>query len=161
MNLSSLGFDMTPPSAEDVLRLAERLSPEARNILMGKGTEPPFCGGFEDTADDGVYVCGLCGVPLFDSRTKFHSGSGWPSFYDPLAREHIRFLEDLSHGMVRREIRCARCDAHLGHVFADGPKPSGNRYCLNSAALRFVARGEALPDLLERGRPEGEAFGPG
>ncbi len=141
--------------------LAMRLSPEARRILLNQGTEPPFCGGFVDYAEDGVYVCGLCGLPLFESDTKFHSASGWPSFYAPLDRAHIRTIEDDSHGMRRVEIRCARCDAHLGHVFPDGPPPTSHRYCLNSVALTFVVMGEPLPDLLGRGEPEGRPLSRG
>lgn len=158
MSRSVLQFDLTPPSDAEILRLAEQLAPEPRRILLGQGTEAPFCGGFVDNGDDGAYVCGLCGLPLFSSHTKFHSGSGWPSFYEAVCREHIAYLQDESHGMIRVEIRCARCGAHLGHVFEDGPQPTGLRYCLNSAALTFVADGARLPDLLGRGAPEGEPF---
>lgn len=155
---SVLHFDLTPPSEADILRLAERLLPEPRRILLGQGTEAPFCGGFVDCNDAGGYACGLCGLLLFSSHAKFHSGSGWPSFYDAVSRDHIAYVRDVSHGMVRVEIRCARCGAHLGHVFEDGPPPTGMRYCLNSAALSFVAEGQPLPDLLGRGAPEGEPF---
>ncbi|MGB8603096.1 MAG: peptide-methionine (R)-S-oxide reductase MsrB [Rhizomicrobium sp.] len=158
MARSALGFELTPPSRAETEQLARNLDPESRRILLGQGTEAPFCGGFVDNADDGVYVCGLCGLPLFTSSAKFHSGSGWPSFYAPLNPDHIANIKDLSHGMVRVENRCARCGAHLGHVFEDGPRPTGLRYCLNSAALRFVAAGAVLPDLLARGTPEGAAF---
>jgi peptide-methionine (R)-S-oxide reductase len=154
MTQSSLGFDLTVPSTDEINVLAAKLTPEARRILLDHGTEAAFCGGFVDHKDNGLYVCGLCALPLFDSPTKFHSKSGWPSFYDPIARDHIAYLEDKTYGMVRVEIRCGRCDSHLGHVFPDGPKPSGDRYCLNSVAMNFVKQGEPLPDLLGRGDPE-------
>jgi len=153
MNRSELGFDLTPPSPDKLRLLADRLDPEARRILLDHGTEAPFCGRFDEYEEEGVYTCALCGLPLFSSRTKFHSGSGWPSFYEGVAREHIRYLRDVSHGMVRTEIRCGRCDAHLGHVFEDGPRPTGLRYCLNSVAMDFVTEGQALPDRLERDDP--------
>ena len=155
---SSLGFDLTPPSPPVQQRLAARLSPEARRILLAQGTEAPFCGGFVDNVEAGVYVCGLCGLLLFSSQAKFHSGSGWPSFYEAVGPDHLACTKDIGHGMVRVEIRCARCGAHLGHVFEDGPKPTGLRFCLNSAALDFVMAGAALPDLLTRGAPEGTVW---
>jgi len=151
---SALKFDLTPPSEAQLKELIAQLDPESVRILRHHGTEAPFCGGFNDHEQDGIYVCGLCALPLFDSPTKFHSGSGWPSFFDPVSRDHIHYIEDNSHGMRRVEIRCARCDSHLGHVFPDGPRPSGDRYCLNSAALRFVAVGVDLPDLLGRDEPK-------
>jgi peptide-methionine (R)-S-oxide reductase len=100
-------------------------------------------------------MCNLCGLPLFASRDKFHSGSGWPSFFQCIDADHIRNLRDSSHGMVRIEIRCGRCDSHLGHVFEDGPRPTGLRYCLNSVAMEFVPESAPLPDRLHRGAPEG------
>ena len=102
-----------------------------------KGTEPPFTGEYESTETPGTYKCVCCGQPLFRSETKFHSGCGWPSFYDPTAPEAVEENEDTSHGMVRTEVTCSRCDAHLGHVFDDGPNPSGLRYCINSVALKL------------------------
>ena len=153
---SALGFDLTPPTADQIKTLASHLDPEARRILLDHGTEPPFCGKFDEYEEDGVYTCNLCGLPLFDSRAKFHSGSGWPSFYQGIDKDHIRYLRDASHGMVRTEIRCARCDSHLGHVFEDGPRPTGLRYCMNSVAMDFVPDGQPLPDRLGRGTPEGE-----
>ena len=108
-------------------------------MLLDHGTEPPFCGGLLDNKEAGVYTCRLCGLPLFRSTTKFESGTGWPSFYESFDPDHITYLRDRSYGMERVEIRCRRCDGHLGHVFPDGPPPSGRRYCLNSASLEFVA----------------------
>ncbi len=135
--LSASGFDLTPLSEEEKQTRARSLSEEERRILLNQGTEPPFCGGLLDNKDDGTYHCKLCDLPLFTSSAKFESGTGWPSFYEPLDPQHIRELHDSSHGMVRVEIRCARCDSHQGHVFPDGPPPTGQRYCLNSASMVF------------------------
>ncbi|EDX89325.1 peptide-methionine (R)-S-oxide reductase MsrB [Alcanivorax sp. DG881] len=137
--LSASGFDLTPLSEEEKQARARSLSEEERRILLNQGTEPPFCGGLLDNKDDGTYHCKLCDLPLFTSSAKFESGTGWPSFYEPFDPQHIRELHDSSHGMVRVEIRCARCDGHQGHVFPDGPPPTGQRYCLNSASMVFKA----------------------
>ncbi|ESQ81172.1 peptide-methionine (R)-S-oxide reductase MsrB [Asticcacaulis sp. YBE204] len=153
MAKSKLGFDLTPPSKDEITQLAARLDPEARRILLNHGTEPPFCGKFDEYEEEGIYTCALCALPLFNSRAKFHSGSGWPSFYESIGEGHIHYLRDVTHGMVRTEIRCGRCDAHLGHVFDDGPRPTGQRYCMNSVAMDFVPEGQALPDLLQRDDP--------
>lgn len=145
--VSRSGYKLDQLSAADRERLAKRLSAEERRILLDHGTEPPFCGGLLANKEEGVYGCRLCGLPLFRSRAKFESGTGWPSFYEPFDPCHIREIRDLSHGMVRIEIRCQRCGSHLGHVFPDGPPPTGQRYCLNSVAMEFFPAGkEPTPD---------------
>ncbi len=117
---------------------ARQLTPEQYRIARGKGTERPFCGNLLDNKRQGVYSCVCCGLPLFTSSSKFHSGTGWPSFFRPIADENVATLTDRSHGMVRTEILCTLCDAHLGHVFEDGPPPTGLRYCVNSESLAFT-----------------------
>ena len=138
---SKSGFDLGPLAAAERERLARGLSREERRVLLDHGTEPPFCGGLLDNKKAGVYACRLCALPLFRSVAKFESHTGWPSFYEPFDPEHITELRDSSYGMERVEIRCKRCDGHLGHVFPDGPRPTGLRYCLNSASLQFVSEG--------------------
>ena len=114
-----------------------KLGPEKYQILRQAGTERAFTGTFEKNKATGVYMCGGCGAPLFSSETKYDSGSGWPSYTGPLADEAVEELRDTAHGMVRTEVRCARCEGHLGHVFPDGPGENGLRYCINSASLEF------------------------
>lgn len=111
------------------------LSPEEYRVLREAGTEPPFSGTYVDTDDPGAYRCRACGNPLFRSETKYHSGCGWPSFYEPISPDAVEEHADTSHGMARTEIRCGACGSHLGHVFPDGPRPTGLRYCMNSVAL--------------------------
>jgi peptide-methionine (R)-S-oxide reductase len=144
-SLSASGYKIDPLSPAERDALARKLTAEERRVLLDHGTEPPFCGGLLDNKQDGIYGCRLCGLPLFRSRAKFESGTGWPSFYEPFDPEHIRYIQDTSYGMVRTEIRCKRCDGHLGHVFPDGPAPSRQRYCLNSASLEFFPAGAEPP----------------
>jgi len=134
----------TSPKHDDKLTLSEedwrkRLTPDQFKILRSHGTDPAFCGILEDNKESGVYYCAGCDLPLFVSENKFNSGTGWPSFFLPYSRENVWFRTDRSYGMIRVEVLCARCDGHLGHVFPDGPKPSGTRFCINGNALNFQA----------------------
>ena len=144
MPISQTGYDVSRLSDERVHALAEAFTPEERHVILHQGTERPFCGLLLDNKKAGTYICRLCGLPLFASNSKFESGTGWPSFFKPYDPEHVRDVRDVSHGMMRVEIRCARCDAHLGHVFDDGPPPTHLRYCLNSVSLEFVDAGQPL-----------------
>ena len=121
----------------------ERLTKDQYHVLREGGTERAFTGAYWDNHDEGNYRCAACGEMLFDSGTKFDSGSGWPSFTGPAAKDHVTLHDDVSHGMVRTEVRCAKCGGHLGHVFPDGPAPEGLRYCINSASLDFERKDEA------------------
>lgn len=150
---SASGFDLRTPAEDEMWVLTKDLNEEERRVLLDSGTEAPFCGHLLEHKDAGAYVCRVCALPLFVSNSKFHSGSGWPSFFSPFDRHHVDCLRDTSQGMDRTEIRCGRCDSHLGHVFPDGPPPTGSRYCLNSISLEFVAADTALPDKLGRGDP--------
>ncbi len=150
--MTSNGTLSAPVSAPKlVLSDAEwkkRLTPEQYAIVRSSGTERAFCGGLLKNKDAGMYVCVACNLPLFHSESKFESGTGWPSFYQPAVPENVTSEKDSSYGMTRTAINCTRCDAHLGHVFEDGPKPTGLRYCMNSEALRFVKNSD-LASLAE------------
>jgi peptide-methionine (R)-S-oxide reductase len=140
--VSASGYDLRPLSQSDRERYAANLTPEERRVLLHQGTEPPFCGSLLNNKQSGIYACRLCGLPLYKADAKFESGTGWPSFYAAIDPAHVTELRDSSHGMMRTEIRCRRCDGHLGHVFDDGPPPTGQRHCLNSVSLQFYAAGE-------------------
>jgi peptide-methionine (R)-S-oxide reductase len=131
---------MTEKVAKSEQEWREELSPEQYEVLRRKATERPFTGKYVDAKDDGTYRCAGCGAELFDSDTKFESGTGWPSFTDPKNTENIMLETDVSHGMSRTEVMCAACGGHLGHVFDDGPGPGGKRYCINSCALDLEPR---------------------
>ncbi|MBZ5540264.1 MAG: peptide-methionine (R)-S-oxide reductase MsrB [Acidobacteriia bacterium] len=128
---------MAEKMRKDDAEWKKQLSQNQYHVTRQKGTEPPFSGEYEASNSAGVYKCVCCGQPLFRSDTKYHSGSGWPSFWAPLSAEAVATEADSSHGMRRTEVKCSRCDAHLGHLFEDGPRPTGLRYCVNSLALKL------------------------
>ena len=142
---SKSGYDLTPLSKERIAEIAKTLTPEQVKVTLQSGTEPPFCSPLAHEKQAGVYVSVVGGLPLFRSSDKFDSGTGWPSFFQPFDPAHVVERVDRSHGMVRTEILDARSGAHLGHVFDDGPKPTGKRYCMNAAALKFIPEGTPLP----------------
>jgi peptide-methionine (R)-S-oxide reductase len=152
----NMAFDLTPPTEAQRQQIIAGLSQQEKHVLLQHGTEAPFCGVFLDNKKNGTYTCRFCGLPLFRSNAKFDSGTGWPSFFAPFDDLHIKRIRDVSYGMVRVEEVCARCGSHLGHIFPDGPPPTGERHCLNSVSMSFTEEGHSLPDILKRGAPEGQ-----
>lgn len=144
--ISKAGYRIERLDDDTIEGLASKLTDEERRVLLDQGTERAFCGTLLDNKKEGTYVCRLCGLPLFSSETKFTSGTGWPSFYAPVSKDHLEYIQDGSLGMDRVEIRCARCGGHQGHVFDDGPRPTGLRFCLNSASLTFYEKGAEMPE---------------
>ncbi len=158
---SRSGNDITRLDESRINELASKLTPEDARVILKKGTEAAFCGNLLDNKLNGTYICKLCELPLFSSESKFNSGTGWPSFFQPYDKDHIRYEKDTAHGMVRVEIMCERCGGHLGHVFDDGPAPTGLRYCLNSASLDFVENGKEMPPMARPVTMQKAYFGAG
>ena len=144
---SESGYNIARLPNEKIQELAKDLTDEERKVILNDSTEAPFCGNLLDNKKDGVYHCRLCKLPLFGSNSKFKSGTGWPSFFAPVDPDHVLTESDNTLGMSRDEITCTRCGGHLGHVFDDGPEPTGLRFCVNSASLEFFEDGKEIPDM--------------
>lgn len=144
-NISPAGYDLTKPDSAALRAAIANLKPIQCDIMLHKDTERAFTGKLLENKAEGVYACALCGLPLFKSTTKFDSGTGWPSFYDTFADKHVLYQKDTTYGITQTEILCGRCGAHLGHIFGDGPAPTGKRYCVNSAALEFLTPDKVPP----------------
>ena len=144
--MSNNDWDLTPWGQDRVASAAEELTDMQRRVLLQHGTERPGTSELLGNKHEGLYVCRICKLPLYASDAKFESGSGWPSFFEPFKDSHVEIETDLSHGMIRSEVHCPRCKGHLGHVFSDGPRPTGMRHCINGASIEFVDSSDPLPD---------------
>jgi peptide-methionine (R)-S-oxide reductase len=154
----STSFDLDSPTERELERLTSELDDQTREVMLDRETEAPSCGAFLSEAREGTFTCRLCGLPLFESAAKIHTGDGWVAFVTPVAERHLRYTDETSFRVARTEVSCCRCGGHQGHVFSDRASPTGKRYCNNSLSLEFTPDGEILPDKLRRGAPEGSVW---